>query len=74
MYNSYKMIANDVFVDVTNDAQNNTHIDMLGMFSFLMCYLAHGRGPGEGDMLDQWALTQSPAHIRGIVSRHGDYI
>lgn len=68
------MIANNVFVDVTNDAQNNTHIDMLGVFSFLMCYLAHGRGPGEGDMLDQWALTQSPAHIRGIVSRHCDYI
>lgn len=68
------MIANNDFVDVTNDAQNNTHIDMLGMFWLLMCYLAHGRGPGEGDVLDHWALTQSPANIRGIVSRHGDYI
>lgn len=43
VYNSYKMIANKFFVDVTNDVQHNTHRDMLGMSWLLMCYLAHGR-------------------------------
>lgn len=40
VYNSDQRFVD---VTVTNDVQNNTHIDMLGMFWLLMCYLAHGR-------------------------------